>query len=824
MPDKLITRLKRKADLITTNDDITSDDDIILVARKIFFYHYGDEYEIKGLKLYSTKEFSHKKYPNIKVSPHFLRDDGVIIYINISYNNKIISEISDETIQIAMNILNIKKTILATIDLDVPMNELDNDFGSHNITCKDIEYFPEIAKQYIISCTRKKFKKSPKTKSIKKLEGFNPSEWVSATKTKNYVLNDPLIDWLEFSESKKIGPINDTIMIDVEDKSDDNKNDYSEENPEQFNTNNFDSYVRNKGIEFENKVINLIKKMIPAKDFVTICCDMNNYHQRVMEYEKNTIKEIMKGTPIIYQGVLLNRTGKLMGSYGIPDLIVRSDYLSQIFAKKVVYENNFYEKAPKLSGDYHYVVVDIKFSTLELCFDGKRIRNSGYYPAYKCQLYIYNHALGLIQGYEPETSYILGRKYRYTIQNKVNRGNNCFESIGHIEYDGWDKHYIKKTIKAIKWLMKLRDHGKEWKLFPKPSVKELYPNMCNILDTKWSEFKNYYAKKIGEISLLWNCGVKHRRIAHKNKIYHIRDKRCNSANLGINGLIQGPLLNSIIHINKRKEFESPMDRISIGLDKYDFDIDLMTGANIRITVDFETIGCVFDDFKNLPYASDINYLFMIGVAYRIGSESPKYKMFLLSELSIKAEFQLIYQFYLFIKKLIDDNVKEGDFIPPLCHYGHFEKTLFTTLCAKLKREIGKDIHADIEAMQEYISWFDLAKFLKKHHVVVNGCYKFGLKEIAGQLYNLGLIKTKWPKGGGPDKGITAMIMAYNAYQQLNECPINKSPIMYSIMEYNKVDCLVIHEIMDLIGQKIAGKGMSVGNFDDIIDDSMIIDV
>jgi len=854
----MINHLKRKANLISTETNFDSENEALSIAKKIFFFHFRDDYHNKNLKIYSVKQQSHKKYPNIKINPHFIRDDGTAIYLELTYGDNNIFNITDDTIQITMDILKIKKTIIATINLTVPVVEIDTEIDNiyDSINCSYVDYSSEMAKQYIISQTRKKFKKSPKTKVEQPIQGFNSKEWVSASKTKNYVLNDPLIDWLEFSESKNSLP--DKTCIELSESEiimeDCNEIVPPRETPSlktkglvpvgetpslktkglvpvgetpPLRTNDFDSYIKNKGIEFETCVIELIKKKIPTQDFVTICHNMDQYHQNILKYEKKTIEEINKGTPFIYQAVLLNRTGKLKGSYGMPDLLVRSDHLSKILTKEIIFDGDIYRKAPKLSGSYHYVVVDIKFSTLELCYDGRRIRNSGYFPAYKCQLYIYNHALGNIQGYEPPSAYILGRKYRFTIMNNVHRGNNCFDSIGHIEYDGWDKEFINKTIKAIKWIKNLRENGNKWKLFPKPSVKELYPNMCNMLDTKWSEFKHSYARKIGEISLLWNCGVKHRRIAHKNKIFHIHDKKCDASNLGINGLIQGPLLNSIIRINKKKYFDSMLDRISIFTEKGDPDTELMINPHVRISVDFETIGNVFDDFKQLPYASDINYLFMIGVGYKIGSDPVKYKMFILSELSINAEFQLIYQFYSFIKEIIDNNVKEGDLIPPLCHYGHFEKSLFNTLCAKLKREIGIDVHADLDKIRGYIEWFDLAKYMKNNHFVVNGCYKFGLKELAGQLGNLGLIKTKWPKSNNsqikPDKGITAMIMAYNAYHEVG-IQINQNPIMQSIMEYNKVDCLVIHEIMDIIGQKIMKENPKDYDFDDLIDNQMILDI
>jgi hypothetical protein len=211
-----------------------------------------------------------------------------------------------------------------------------------------------------------------------KEENFIFSEWVSASKTRNYMLKDTLLDWLNLYGIKK--------------------------NIVSFNENNslsFVNFIMEKGIKFEEHIIKLIKSSFTDDEFVQIVHNMKNYSQRVLEYYEQSKKEILKGTPIIYQPLLLNKTGKLKYSYGMPDLLIRSDYLKFIVTNSPLELDMIHFKAPNLNGDYHYVVIDIKFTTLDLCCDGMRIRNSGSFPAYKSQLYVYNHALGLIQGYEP---------------------------------------------------------------------------------------------------------------------------------------------------------------------------------------------------------------------------------------------------------------------------------------------------------------------------------------------------------------------------------------------------------------------------------------
>ena len=67
-----------------------------------------------------------------------------------------------------------------------------------------------------------------------------------------------------------------------------------------------------------------------------------------------------EGKPIIYQGVLHNKKNK---TYGCPDFLIRSDWADKIFeASNIISPDKVCIKASKLNGNYHYVVVDAKWS------------------------------------------------------------------------------------------------------------------------------------------------------------------------------------------------------------------------------------------------------------------------------------------------------------------------------------------------------------------------------------------------------------------------------------------------------------------------------
>ena len=164
---------------------------------------------------------------------------------------------------------------------------------------------------------------------------------------------------------------------------------------------------------------------------------------------ESTIKLMKQGIPIIHAAPLKNRYNNTGGT---ADLIVRSDYLHKLVNECPLTEEEQHIESPKLGFPFHYVVIDIKFTTIPLKSDGRHILNSGMFPAYKAQTLIYNNALSYIQGYKPRYSFILGRRWKYN--NKFGNFNSfeCLDKLGVIDYEGVDKDYILKTKSAISWI------------------------------------------------------------------------------------------------------------------------------------------------------------------------------------------------------------------------------------------------------------------------------------------------------------------------------------------------------------------------------------
>ena len=582
-------------------------------------------------------------------------------------------------------------------------------------------------------------------------------EWVSGTRIRNYMLNDPIMDWLDlyyrnygFNEGKG-----------------DNKNKKEVDIMVSKERTKMNVLFAN-GIIFEDSVFEDLKEKYPrhhvqigySHDDVT---DEN--YQKTMTYMK-------AGMPLILQAVLINKNNK---TRGMADLLVRSDFFNELFGENQLTDDEINIPSPTLGIDFHYRVIDIKWTTINLCSDGKLIRNDGRIPAYKGQLAIYNCIVGNMQGYFPEKTYILGHSWKFeTCGDKFN-GHNCFDLLGHIDYGGFDANYINRTVDAIKWIRNLHENGMNWKLVP-PSIPELYPNMSNTNDTPWSQVKTLISNKIQELTQLWQVGPKNRVIGHSNGVYKWSDRKCNAKNLGINGKKIGPILNKIITVNRSKRNKISPKVITNN------DMNWQESNALDFYIDFETVnGCFINEPTNIyDGKTDTNVIFMIGIGY---SSNGKwiYKSFVMETLDIENESKIIDDLVTFIGSI----TKNGTAQPRFFHWSNAEVTSLNIA----NRRHG---YKWTEWFNDII-WIDLCKIFQKEPIVVNGAFKFKLKSIAKAMHKHKFIETTW-KDDGISDGLSAMLDAIDYYKaKIKEEGDQK--VIDNIEEYNEIDCKVMWEIV-----------------------------
>lgn len=590
-------------------------------------------------------------------------------------------------------------------------------------------------------------------------EVMNINTWVSATSVRNYMIDDPILDWLKYYKHLVNLPAHHPFVH------------------RPFDT--FTDYIINKGIEFEKAVYSKLKAKFP-NDIVSVSTNYND----IISTEKvtETINLMKKGTPIIYNGVLHNPENQ---TYGAADLIVRSDWLNRIVPGTISKEEAKIP-APKLGTPYHYCIIDIKYQLLHLKADGRHLLNNGYIPAYKAQVIIYTWALRQIQGHLPTKAYLLGRGYTYTSKGVNYGGTACFDKLGEVDMteSGSDSMYLNKTVDAINWVKEVRSVGGSWTVLPKPTREELYPNMCNTRDGQFAKIKRDIANQLDEITLLWQCGPKHRQNAFRRQIYKWSDPRCSANILGHKGEVIGPIVQQMLDFNREVIEKGKV--VIPDIIKND-QSNWKTAKPLELFFDLEIITNVFDQLDQIPNIGGQTLIFLIGVGYVIDSVW-HFKSFVLPELTMEAEAKLLKSFNSWISEMTEQYPNYLAF-----HWSSADPSFLRSAYQR---------HPNINA--NILRLFDVHHLFKTEPILIKGVFNFGLKGITDALSGRNLIPASVSyQNSECANGCQAMVKAWNCYRDKNggsgenrsSGKIEENSEFMKIIKYNEQDCRSVYEII-----------------------------
>jgi hypothetical protein len=713
------------------------------------------ELDIKEYKQITININEHVSYPRVNYLYTFKLDINNNFYCvkNISVQNKFILFFN----KLSRNIRYVKRNIIKYQQFKINFEELE-------LTKK--------RKTYNEVLHPNKKRKIVEPESIKKSIPDDFSNMVSASSVRNYMLNDPLIDYLKEYNIYSL-------------ENEKKQNNHIKKIPNskaiiQPNVDTFTNFILNAGVEFENELIKIIKrkhKVVKVSEFIQC---------KNIEKMNETIKLMKEGIPIIYQGVLHNYENE---TFGMPDLLVRSDYINKLLDYEVISEDESNIPSPNLNVNYHYKVIDIKHSNISLRADGIHILNCDSVPAFKGQLYIYMLALNNILGININKAYIWGKRYSYESKGYKYQIQNFLNKLGIIDYDNIDNEYINKTNNAIEWIKTVRNNGSEWTLLPTPCRNELFPNMKNDKDGSWRKIKNELNDKIHEITRVWNCGIKRRNQAHANKVYSWKNPKCTSKLMGFNTSKTASTIDAILNINRQDKDIIRPEKIL-----YDRNNWIKTKKDtMNFYLDFETLNSNLGSIiKNGNISYDTNqYIFLIGVGYTNNNNNWEFKSFLMKNLTKNDEIIIFNNFYLYINTILKrNNKKHAKFF----HWSVAEPAAYNRFKSK---------NNDTKFNDTFFTFYDLNKVFISEPVTVKGSLDFSLKSIAKALYTHKLIDSSWNQSSSCSNGLSAMILANNLYQQNNEQnSIDNEPIMKEIINYNEIDCKVLYEIHELIINKL----------------------
>jgi len=624
-----------------------------------------------------------------------------------------------------------------------------------------------------------------------KITAATKKQYVSPTSLKNYILNATLSDWIKHTGYRIGAAIKDTKLKGKRNQSNkpaaspvQSPNQSPGQAPNQPIITNSKNMLFAEGNNFEKTIYNEFMARYPES---ISQININNYMPNP-ETMNQTFDSMRKGHIMIFQAPLYNTHNY---TFGISDILIRSDMINEVFGYEVLEPSEATKQATRLARNqkYHYIVIDIKWSTLTMAADNIHILNNNFIPTWKCQLAIYNAALGILQGYTPPKAFIMAKTYKNRLGIRFD--NQVYTRLGQIDFMGRDNVFLKKTLDAIRWVRDLRTNGHTWSCDP-PTRLELRPNMSNKYDDN-KEISRYLASKYDELTMVWNVNVTDRnRLIIDKKIDSWRDKKFTAEVLGKRGHM-ATIINNMLAVN-RGIHELLPHKIK------DNSFGWKTKTPNDFYIDFETINNCFCKMANTNNNDDNmnnqshNIIFMIGVGYEFGGEW-NYKYFTLEKYNLANEHLIISQFIEYINNISD--------CPRFFYWSPAERTLFEAANRRHKLSWSNWI--------KDIKWIDFCDICKKEPITIKGCFSFGLKEFANAMYTNNMINTQWPKTN-IDSGLSAMFEATKYYKfvdqygildseqkgdimKINEC-LENDQILHNIIKYNEVDCKVIFEIVD----------------------------
>lgn len=354
------------------------------------------------------------------------------------------------------------------------------------------------------------------------METLTIQKWTPISKIKNACMDDHLIDYLQHK-----------FVSGSCDKPD-----------------NMHQYIIQKGIDFEYHVKKEIENRYPS-----VCVTIgDSFEAESYDKYQATLKAIQDGYGFIFQPVLWNYDNH---TYGCADLLIRSDYLNAYIPYKSPFP--------------HYVVVDIKLN-----------HDTDYLPYIKSQLHLYNEALGNMQRFKCNETFIWSRSGIMRVPITVD--------------------IMNVTNDALKWIhsMDLIDEDDPI----------LLPNMKSKNISKFMREKKVIAEKKKEMTQLWNVGIKHRNNAIQAGVTSLQHPLLDADVLGINGEYKKGVVNALI--KSYQSWELVMGNVT------NFGGWMTNERNYYL--DIETI-CMshFIDVSG-------NYIFMIGVGWMDSGEWKYEKM------------------------------------------------------------------------------------------------------------------------------------------------------------------------------------------------------
>lgn len=494
------------------------------------------------------------------------------------------------------------------------------------------------------------------------------------------------------------------------------------------------------GVAFEDRMIQALREQTgwELKKCSSLSTSRVYDEAHSVADEQRTYEWMKRGDPAIYSAYLCDRTGYL---HGIPDLLVRNDCLSHLSPSL----NNLPEKSSRF-GNYYYVPIEVKYSTLKRTFQGRLLTDTGRLRYYKTQLMMYARLLMHTQNVFPGEAYIVGKR---VVDGSGTEYAPGWTTPGRVDYLTRDGHYATLLDAAVEWMRRIQREGREWRIGRFPF--ELCPNM-KAVHPYHQDLKRQWAEHLRDITQVWRCTAEHRANARRHKIYTWDDERCCAATLGIS-----------------PAYAFAVDRI-LEVNRGDVPYLPTRLTNPRSFQFGNPEDCIYLDFEVLVGADDSHQgerLFLIGAVYR-----GEYHAWQIRENTAEEEMRIMNEFDDFCRVHND----------PTCLYWYAESDFWNRACDRHQIDLPTD------------HWVDLYDPWIAEPIVFRGALNFKLKTLIGAMRAQGLTRVEMPSEECAN-GMQAVEMAKRCFSaDHGMAPAEVEKQLGVIQSYNELDCRYVEEL------------------------------
>jgi hypothetical protein len=559
--------------------------------------------------------------------------------------------------------------------------------------------------------------------------GMDGTGWVSASSTHNSTEQDWVVDFLNF-RGKALGFVPDG------------------QRPDHDARFSYTSAVLRQSWAFERAVVDMLANMSPLRKIGRGPSDA-----RVLAKLQETEAAMRAGAEIIVQAILWSPDDRMEG---MVDLLVRSDVLARLYPAAFNGEppGAASVPAPALPGaTYHYRAVDIKFTTLHVTQAGEASR---LHLAYMVQNWIYNQALGKMQGYTPPASYLLGRDL-FKVLARVNHDNPELRSL---------------ALEGAAWIRRVRNEGASWHVIPFPTVPELRPNLKAWADLDWHRAKLEIAEVQHDLTLLPYVDPDRRARAAAKGITRWDDPKLSAEVLGLADTPDGRRIDAILAANR------PPGTFAVVPEKIVTNVgNWQTRGPLEIFVISQTVTDQMDDFTRLPERGGVEMVFAVNWGWLDRGGKWQSRHLVAHDLSAQAESALSAAW----RTELEQIANSAGLSPPDLRLYHWGST---------------------RLLLPEMNWHDiLLELILEEPIAVRGSFGFGLTEMAAALGASGLIKSDVPPL--PPGPLAATAGAWSSAREAASLliPLEQTEPMQIITRFGRAVCRSMMEILTFLRQR-----------------------